>query len=683
MKRFYHLIIAFLFIIPNLDAQNNFSYEEVVSEPSTITFSRNLVKSDLQYRMGNGATTFILDFEGDLWDEDSKGAVKYACQLLEEYLSTAYPIRIKARRDSRLSSPLATTTVRTLKNGENEEYVSVPINISSEVVKYKLPTATMKRHAITGAAQYRFFEENEIFDSFDGTIIYSPQDIFSHRIDGNVEAGKYDMVTVTLREIARILGFHTSIKYIPGTTILNIFDEGHITPYSYRIFSQDIIHNNANFYNYAISGNAYLGHDSRPEYSYKLYSPRVFNERKSLLYFEENPNNQETLLLQPELPKQTSITKIGKGMLDALNLTGWDAINEGISIIGDGYKGIQYTGSTATPVNGKISFNNNNPRNSRILTLTEIEELNNARALSQNRSMLNIKLIPNSFKYKHFEKDGILTDIREDGSGLMGWAFYLIKKDGTLDKIASNPDEDINFFEVNLSSIKDFEQYARTSDGYLRGRLNCNKYHESPYKVGGNYLYNYVQHIYINYAPPKPKLAIKNNFLRSSTSNPGSYYKDIDLAFSNIAGATSGTIIQKEYDRGREYTNSYHVNIPSGTYIATVDKELKTTFQLVIQNALGVSYSDIITIYPEDTYNAYSLNLAKSGDILEINFKDQNQFPVSVEIASGKIFNISNSNILPIKTHINQINIRQLPAGVYGITITDKNNNTYNSKFIK
>lgn len=60
----------------------------------------------------------------------------------------------------------------------------------------------------------------------------------------------------------------------------------------------------------------------------------VFAQTEVLIseqYFDGGGNvNEETILLQPDLPKGTAIRKIGKELLEVLNWSGWTFSNEGV-----------------------------------------------------------------------------------------------------------------------------------------------------------------------------------------------------------------------------------------------------------------------------------------------------------------------------------------------------------------
>lgn len=639
-----------------LKAQSNFNYEEVNSTPSTFTITRNVIKTDVAYRMGNGVTTFLIDFQGNLWDEDSKGAVKYACQLLEEYLPTSYPIKIKMTRDSAIPVSFVNTSVHIEKNA----FLDFAI-YEGQKDNFRIPTATMKRFGVFfGGALFSFFNSPDVFGPYDGEIIFSPDNIFSHTIDGNVSPDKYDLVTVTLREITKILGMFPGVKKI-GSNSLQVLMDDFITPYAYNII---YVSDPESAYSYATSGELSIAYRGN---GYNIYSPSKFDASKSLFYFAQDSDNEETLLLQPDLPKGTSITKIGNGLLDVLSRSGWAPPEQPIGG-GDGGPGAgRHVKDTEVRTLGVIST----PSESRSILVADTTV--NIKRAYNTLSTINP---PGNFPYQYIANDGIVYDARYDNNP-GGWAFYLLKKDGTLDKVFTQADA-YSSFTFDLSQLSNFEDYARTSDGYLRGRLNWNR-GLLDLESG----YNYAKHMYINYKPPTPVLAPKRNFVNTQPDDPGSFYKEIELAFSNVVGATNGRIIQKEYDGGRVYTSTYAVDIAKGVYTATVDKEIVSTFQLVTQNENGISYSEIITIQPTVNSYSYSMNMTTSGDILECKFIDINKLPVSVDILSGKIYNLLNPTFSVMDFSNDIVDISSLTPGIYVVNVIDEYNNSYSKKIVR
>jgi hypothetical protein len=305
----------------NMNAQ--VSYETYSTDPSSSTVRRTLEKQDISYRLGIGASTIVPVFEGDKWEEDARNAVKYAIQLIEECIPTTYPIKIKFVRNLGNPSQFVNTTVRFIDNypengcyGFDGRYARIPNNHGGSIYYSRVPSASLKRYAAIGTEKYLFHQQKDLlFNDYDGTVIFSTNDIFSTRTDGTVEAGKYDLTTVAIREIIKILGVASTANRNSSNSLSLLWDNNMVSVYDCNLFSSNDIGldlaNGIAVYNLSTSNNLFLKPYSNLGYeSYKIYAPSTFVLNKSLNYLDRNDNDLETLLFQPDLPKETSLLKI-------------------------------------------------------------------------------------------------------------------------------------------------------------------------------------------------------------------------------------------------------------------------------------------------------------------------------------------------------------------------------------
>jgi len=690
MKQLYFSLVALFFAIANLNAQGIFQ-NEIETEGSTITANYQSFKSDVPYRIGNGIASITPFFEGGLWDSNSKAAVDYACRLMAEYISTTYPIRIKIIRDV----DEYVSFVKTFVSSSN--IYSRPTFDFANSKSFVIPYATSKRAGVLGFATDNFYDSNNgLYNAYDAEIYLSPDDIFSCTLDCNVETGKYDLVTVILRELAKGLAMNPGVKTIAGqSNALNIYLEqsgvNYITPYTYMM----------SFPSYPTEAYDFFidKHD--------VYSPSVFDRNKSLLYFKKDPNNIETILLQPDLPKETAIHNIGSAFRDVLKSSFWIKLN---TIVGGdaGPVSLLIPDTNVKPKDATVTFSNYNLNASRnglrmttqadILSNLKVDTFYHSSGRTKTKSLRYIgePTFNGVNGYFHYQNDGIIGDLLYGNNydNTLGWSLFLLNKDGSLTQVAQQPNTSLPFV-VDLSQIPINNNYDRTSDGFLRARLNFNYYPISGeyYYDGANpstpiRRYNYAQYLCINYTPKESNLEVKRNFIRSAPVDPNSYYREINLVFDNMEGVTSARLIQKEYDEsGLLTTTSYIVNPNSGEYIAEVDNELRTTFQLSSTNSSGTVLSQIVNVEPLLVNKAIILEMTvtlKNENNLELQFKDANGMLVNNPVSFSKITNISQTNISKEGKIINNsIDISNLPKGVYIITAKDKSSNTYNAKFIK
>lgn len=667
MKKTYFIYLILIFgIIGNLHSQS--TEIEIVSLPSNVHLYSNTPKAAFNIRAGSGMTIIKETFDGELWEEDAKAAVSYACRLMEEYLPTMYPIEIKMLRKQNLYT----------------DYVKTSVNLSLHDGLLH-PRATLKRNAIIYDKNMTY---NDIYSKNDAIILFSPDDIFSTRLDGEVEYDKYDLVTVTLRELAKVLTMNSTVSQVKGKNELSIYkdwvdEDGnsqgkYITPYVNALLNSDLNKTPSEFYDYFTSNDVYIEswHDSSP---IKIYAPNKFNKNTSLIYFDEDPNNKETLLFQPTLPKGTAIHYIGSGLKLLFKHLGWYYIQRP-NTIGVPNKG-QYTVDTnvcnATKefiINSDGSIQNTNRSKKTTNRFRQENNLSHSQTTSYNEQT-TLKNI-----YPYMQEDGVWAQgdygVYNDDA-IMYKTLFLLKNDGTL-HIVKKCDSGLPIY-VNLDTLmSNISSFARTSDGLLRFRLNDNEWK----KPTGN-RHNKVTFFNAGINPPQPKLALKKNYLKSAPSDPDSYYEEKNLAFSDMEGVTSATMIETVYDEyGPISTTTYPVDVQSGNFIATIDKELKTVYQLVSKNQFGETRSNTYTFLPDS--RKISVEALINNGVLQWRFVDEFKQPVKIIAKEALLTNLTHPAI-NIRREISdyKMNIQNLPQGVYNLTLKDNKNNTYNSKVIK
>ncbi len=604
------------------------------------------------------------NFVGTLWEEDAKAAVSYACRLMEEYLPTMYPIKINMVREESI-------------------YVDY-VKTRAELYLYNglvHPRAGLKRSATIHQTDDNFMYYGEAYNTLgDASIYFSPDDIFSTRLDGEVEYDKYDLVTVTLRELAKALVMCSSVSQT-GKNELSIyidwFDEHvsgqYMTPYTQAMLDSELS-TSAEFYNYFTSNDVAIT-SRHSKNSINIYAPNEFNRNVSLLYFAEDPDNKETLLFQPTLPKGTAIHHIGSGFKTLLRHMGWYYVERPTGI--DTPLGGQCKTDT-TIYDGTTEFvitSGGNVSNKQSQTTIISKRQNN---ISKQQEYLYDENATLRDVFPYMQEDGVRVEgeygVYNDDAIIGSTLFAINKDDGSLVPVAhSDISSDIR---INIDEAMN-ERYARTSDGLLRFRYNNNNLYVP--EVNSAVFFN------VGFYPVKPKLSLKKHYLKTAPVDPDSYYEDITIAFSNMEGITSATMIETVYDNyGPLSTTTYPVDISSGNFIATTDKEFKTTYQIVVQNAYGTTKSDLFVVLPKANLDTYDVEVVINNDILKWRFIDALQQPVNIITQELQLINIANP-VISIKqfTSDNQIDVQTLPQGVYNLKIKDTENNIYNKKIVK
>lgn len=581
-----------------------------------------------------GGTIIKVTYIGEEWEKnlDRQNAFEHACRIFEEALPTTVPISVKVSFGNiRGNNAIVKTLVSTDDtNGDTRTCV--------------------KRRLLTW--EDVTVRDVEYFNRFDGEIIFSNKDIFSYSLNHVID-DKYDFITVALRELGKICGLYFSplannaIRELAvNPEAMNGFDK-FILPYDYHS-------NSSAAYAFATSNNVTAN-------GYKFYAPPVFENGVSLTYFDKDESNLETILFQPELPKGTSLRYIGEGPIMLWERIGWDYPNP----VGMGGGG-ENTGNTSTnnikPYNESISFSTYR------------------RSLSQSVSQEN-KVTRNNgissevwdyiHKFRPFEKG-------------VGWSVGILCKDGTWEYPFYTPSPFPQMdFDPNTIDISKNEKYARSSDGQLRCRVSYND------GMNGYPSRSFSNYFLLDYLPQKPKLKLSKVLPTSGSRSLGRsvarsfYEKDIKIAFKDIEGTER--ILVEQLEEGARIPFTYYVDdIKDGYFITTVDKDYSTTFKLRAQNANGETISEELYVAPVGS-TIYHVNVKIDGDYIRVSFSDEVGAIAECKFAEKyEIYNISNPSICQ-KGFIsdNVIKTEKLENGVYGLRITDSEENVYTAKVVK
>jgi hypothetical protein len=175
-----------------------------------------------------------------------------------------------------------------------------------------------------------------------------------------------------------------------------------------------------------------------------------------------------------------------------------------------------------------------------------------------------------------------------------GWTFSILKKDGTWD-VVYQASSGVTYFVLNLSNVTFHypdEQYARTADNYLRGRLTYNLRHWD--NLYSRY-YNDCKCKYyaLDYVPQKVEMNIAKEYEDSHLLDE--YLRDIDIAMRNLEGATQ--VYVEQLEEGDLYPSvTAFSNFKSARYLATVDKEYASDFTVVSYNNNGHKTSEVLSV---------------------------------------------------------------------------------------
>lgn len=596
------------------------------------------------------ATVIQVQYEGDEWEQnlERKSAFEYACRLLEEQMKTAIPLKVTVKFGKLRGQNVIAKTIT-----QTDSCIIFPRG-----EKIRIPRATLKwvlRDRGTSDADHI---KVDFFDFSDGSITFNEDDIFSYSLDEVVE-DKYDFVTVVLRELCKVMGFSFSSAGNNVTKVIDFFDDK-LLLYD-KIVLLGKYNDPAEAYNYATSGNVvmpfgYYGFGDK----YSMYSPTVFENGRSLSYFKVDETNDETRLMQPDLPRGTSIRYIGKWFKPFLEAMGWYTDIP----IGEGGGGEP----TITPTSTKDV-----KKYDEICSFTGIKK-------NMNNDEKENTSVPEMFNEISFISDEVYNYIRQfsshavdDKGNIMygGWAISVLRKDGTWEFIPSSENQDgVSFMPSSIDPNK-ADQYARSSDGYLRCRVNY-----EGYPTG------FISRLFLlDYLPQKPQLAF-SKVMPQTRASDDDYYADVKIAFQNVEGTES--IMVEQLEEGSPVPFTFYVeDIRAGYFIASVDKEYSTTFRLRAMNKNGETISEQLLVSPL-VPPTYTLNSRVDKNVISLELRNSRRKSINKAITDYKVLDLNSSMIVQEgKVLDNNIDINSLGKGVYGLQVADEDGKSYNTKFIK
>ena len=606
------------------------------------------------------ATVIQVRYEGDEWEQnlERKSAFEYACRLLEEQMKAAIPLKVTVKFGKLRGQNVIAKTVT-----QTDSCIIFPRG-----EKIRIPRATLKwvlRDRGTSDADHI---KVDFFDFSDGSITFNADDIFSYSLDEVVE-DKYDFVTVALRELCKVMGFSFGSAGNNVTKVIDFFDDK-LLLYD-KIVLLGKYNDPAEAYNYATSGNVvmpfgYYGSGDK----YSMYSPTVFENGRSLSYFKVDETNDETRLMQPDLPRGTSIRYIGKWFKPFLEAMGWYSD----IAVGGGGSGQGNATSTSTdkvePYGKELSFSKNSNR--RVSTIDTYDYIGS----NEVRQLLSDSVYDYIYQYWTYPHLNLIPEYP-----LLGWSISILRKDGTWDivKTADTMFSEIKFSTSEIDPVKSLD-YIRSSDGYLR----CKLVHvEEDYYYGQPLpnMYTFARYFLLDYLPQKPQLAF-SKVMPQTRASDDEYYADVKIAFQNVEGTES--ILVEQLEEGSPVPFTFYVeDIRAGYFIASVDKEYSTTFRLRAMNKNGETISEQLLVSPL-VPATYTLSSRVDKNVISLELRNSRKRNIDKLITDYKVLDLNSSMIVQEgKVLDNNIDINSLGKGVYGLQVTDEDGKFYNTKFIK
>lgn len=299
-----------------------FSQESMPAKPVVCTFSTEnsftqiLPEKNIQTNARLIATSNIEVTYVDFPDQ-AKTAFEQAVLLWESYLISSQTIRIKATWTTTLtSSTLAVSgTTRIYKNFLNAPFSNV-----------WYPTALAE--ALSGKDLNS--GDYDINVSLNGNINWY------YGIDAKAQAGKYDLITITMHEIAHGLGISSSMEVMNSDTQGQYGQSG--SAYVYDVFMQDaqkikltntgVYGNPSQDLKRTLTSNALYFGLKNTKFSNalpRLYAPTTYKSGVSFSHFDETtyPSGNNNSLMSPNVRAAEVNQNPGELLLNCLNEMGW------------------------------------------------------------------------------------------------------------------------------------------------------------------------------------------------------------------------------------------------------------------------------------------------------------------------------------------------------------------------
>lgn len=654
-------IILFLFAIMNMTLMAAQSYTESYNTVSDGYSNR--IEDIKVVRNINGGTVIIPEFD-ESCPEEMRAAFSYACKIVEEYLLPCLPLRVKVMvepfpgRQTNEVSKLHSL----LKAGTN----GTP---SSVFLMSRIKAVILAEIANNSNITFRPNIPDVAFlnDVYDIEITYNEQyiDNMSFSLDPSPE-NNYDFVSLAMRDLIKGMGLNSGFRYNPLTKGLDI--PGRTMTYFEHQINGALGHFNSDVEKFKNATKGELKVPSGYKKFLRLYAPETWTNGISLNYFIPQEDSDVSNILSHNFYKNMVYRSLSDDYSEIVfkNLLGWFPDEP----CGNEVPPYETQGSTSMlmPYLGSIDLSTYSSFN-----YMPYSESDNSSVMNETGGESAINLAPLSLADENPELTKYLYQFHPFPSDYVSGQtpeaiLSVLKKDGTWDIVATrarNSGGRINMSDLTFHCEE--SEYARTIDGYLRGRIS--------YQYRGTYgIYYNSTFFVIDYLPQKVTLKCKPFNKESGTSSNSlqaeNLYENVRIYFSNTEGVEH--IILERLKQGSRIPNKITINdVKKGYYDTTIDKT--TTFTAVAYNKNGSSRGLPVTVVPS--------NIAKQASLITVNIKDR-CIVLNSELADA----VYHYEIRPVElsgnTHViegvteDTIDISELSNGAYILSVIETNSNS-------
>jgi len=606
-----------------------------------------------------GGTTFIVDFEGD-WKEDMKGAFRYACKIWEEALPTMLPIRIKAQIGNLRGS--GTNLSKVLYN----KLTSVVNRHSQPQSRFIMLEEYNHRHNYF----YRAASDTSELNRPDIEITYNQNLLNLDNVSFSLEAAsttKVDFVTQVLRDIATGLGF--SYRFIPAGGELAMPDT--VPCYGLEMLIKESMNTTSGTVAYQKATQGSLPITISGYGTLQLYAPSYWQNGVSLNTFYPSDWSGLSKLMTYDFGKGTVIRDIEDSYYTWF-FNGFDwKYSLPVGVTSSSVIDRDFANSDVVDYHGVISESSTSMLTGSNDIITSSNTLIQMQTES-TRNMMSDEVAESEIRAYCKPYDPTLD--MNDNIDHEGWTFSLLKKDGTWD-VVYEANSGVTYFTLNTSNLTLHyadEDYARSTDNFLRGRLT---YNERLWDSWHNHQYNkcYSKYYVLDYLPQKVEMDTARVYEDSYLQDE--YLYDIDMAMSNLEGATA--VYVEQLEEGDQLPSIRRIyDFKKGRFLVTVDREYASTFTVVAYNDNGHTRSETYTVAPSSPAQV-QLNII--GNYIETTYGHKNK---GVTDISYEIYTFNNNllqmNNTPYFVQNGQsadgrIDMGKLKSGLNIVTVTLQN----------
>lgn len=626
--------------------------DEVSDQKEDIKIIRNI----------NGGTVILPEFD-ETCPEDLRAPFCFACKIVEEYLPPSLPIRVKVSVDD-LTGQYANSISRVRSRiidkfaGDN---ASIPMTRIKGVILAEM--ANSSRITFEPYVPDKTF----LTDKYDITITYNYKYLDEMSFSLEASPGNcYDFISLVLRDLLKGFGLVSDYKY-------NIISKGLDKPSRPLTYFEEQI-------------DKALGQDLSPDKklanatkgalrmlegrktTLNLYAPFTWKNGISLNYFLPQEGCDLSHILAADFCKGMVYRSLSDNYSEDIfyYLLGW-APDEPC---GPKYN-CDISGSTSMlmPYNGSADLYLNSSNQD--IQINNDDFYTTTTPIDTHRSIEKTSIYGYEDKYELSQYLELFHpfftgDLEYSGKSV---SISILKKDGTWDVVELSSYNKYTFKMSDWTFHCDESEYARTIDGYLRGRLTekC---------TGKHYDITYYSSLFfvIDYLPQKVSMKCKlmnDTATTVATNKPdASLTNTVKIYFYNTEGVEQ--IILERLKQGSRIPNKIPItDFKKGYYETTIDKT--TTFTAVAYNKNGSSRGRSETIVLNNT-NTIANNITIDYNKQYIKVKSEAE-PALYSYDIRHILSETGSPSISGYTE-ELIDISGLSDGEYVLSVTETTTNT-------